>query len=345
MAKVLVISGGAQTMVQDLGRIRYQKMGMPVAGVMDNYAARCANILVGNSENAALLEAVLLGPELKFLDKSIVAVTGADMSAEINGVKIKMWKSYLINSGDVLKLYGAKSGIRAYIAFSGGIDVPLVMDSCSTYIKAGIGGFKGRALKSGDELNINDVPIHSIKELNGNFIPSYGGNIVLQAVPGPHTEYFSHEGNESFFTQTYTVGSRSDRMGIFLEGEQIELKNETSDILSSAILMGSIQITNDRTPVILMADRQTTGGYAQIATVITPDLPRAAQAKAGDKITFQRMSVEEARKLYIEYEQKIAAVKDGLGSGMIVKSLSTQNLHLNGDLYKVIIEETTKSSN
>ena len=134
-------------------------------------------------------------------------------------------------------------------------------------------------------------------------------------------------------------------MGIFLEGKRIPLANETSDILSSAILMGSIQVTNDKLPVILMADRQTTGGYAQIATVITPDLPKAAQAKAGDKITFQRVSVEDAGKLYIEYERKIAAVKDGLGSGMIVKSSSTQNLQLNGSLYRTIIEETIKGSN
>jgi len=339
MAKIEIISGGVQSLIQDLGRVSFQKMGMPVTGVMDNYAARCANILVDNPENAALIESALLGPEIKFLDRNLIAITGANMLAEINGVKIKNWKSYLVNSGDILKLHYAAVGMRSYIAFSGGIDVPLLMGSYSTYLKGSIGGFNGRALKSGDMLSTHGCTEHRIKEMYAGYIPAYSNQICLRAVPGPHTDFFSADGYELFFAQTYTVDARSDRMGIFLQGSPIDFKNETADILSSAILMGSIQVTNDATPVILMADCQTTGGYAQIATVISADLPKIAQAKAGDKISFKSISVHEAQNIYKEYEQKIITIKAQLGSGLIAKSSHTKNLKLNGNAYRAIIEE------
>jgi len=339
MAKAMILTGGALSTIQDLGRVGYQKMGMPVAGVMDSYAARYANILVGNHENTALIEAALLGPEIKFSGKTLVAVTGADMGAEINGVIIKNWKSYLVNDNDILKLKGALSGLRSYIAFCGGINVEAVMGSYSTYIKGGIGGLDGRALKAGDILNINNSTEFGIREIDSSHIPTYSDNIVLRAVPGPFSEYFTDKAKELFFSQTYTVGGRSDRMGIFLEGSPLEFSNKTADILSSAILMGSIQITNDATPVILMADRQTTGGYAQIAAVITPDLPKAAQAKPGAKINFQKVNIEEAQNIYKEYERKITNIKEQLGDGVFAKSTSTQNLNLNEKTYKAIIEE------
>jgi len=338
MAEILIKSGGALSLVQDLGRIGYQKMGMPVAGAMDDYAARCANILVGNSENDALIEAALYGPEIESMGKNIIAVTGADMGAEINGVKIKNWKSYLMNRGDILKLKGAVSGVRSYVAILGGIDLPLVMGSRATYLKGGIGGMNGRALKAGDILSTKSAYHYSIREMDSSYIPEYGDEVVLRAVSGPNTESFADEGL-GLFAQEYTASVRSDRMGIFLEGTKLDLKKESADILSSAILMGSIQVTNDATPVILMADRQTTGGYAQIATVISPDLPKAAQAKPGTKIRFQKVNVRQAQGIYMEYEQKIATIKAGLGHGLTVKSSSTQNININGNAYRAIIEE------
>ena len=340
MAQILIVSPGVLSTVQDLGRVGYQKMGMPVAGVMDNYAARMANILVGNDDNSAVIEAALLGPEIKFLSPSAVAVTGADMGAELNGVKIKNWKSYIASEGDILKLKGAVAGLRSYIAFDGGISVPPVMGSSSTYIKGGIGGVDGRALKAGDVINIaNTAPRPAIRELGPDHIPTYGGDITLRAVPGPFSEYFTKEGEALFFAQPYTIGGRSDRMGIFLEGEPLGFSNSTADILSSAILMGSVQITNDATPVILMADRQTTGGYAQIATVISPDLPKAAQAGPGAKITFQKVTVAEAQVIYKNYEANIEDIRAKLGAGIYVKSNSVSRLTLNGVSYGAIIEE------
>ena len=339
MGKIEIISGGAQTSVQDLGRVSFQRMGMPMSGVMDNYAARCANMLVGNHESAALLECALLGSEIRFLEKNLVAVTGADMKATINGVKIKAWKSYLVNSGDVLKLHHAVSGLRAYIAFGGGIDVPLLMGSYSTYIRGGIGGFCGRVLKKGDVLCTHGVDKYLISEIDDKYIPKYTSDINIHVVLGPHQEYFSQEGLKTFFTQVYRIGSRSDRMGIFLEGAPIAFSNETADILSSAILMGSIQVTNDATPIILMADRQTTGGYAQIATVISTDLPKLAQARPNDKVRFQKVDVHEAHYLYKEYEQKISIIKKELSHGTHAISSKTKNLTLNGQTYKTIIEE------
>jgi len=339
MGKIEILASGVQTSVQDLGRASFQKMGMPMSGVMDNYSARCANLLVDNHESAALLEAALLGPEIKFLEKNLVAVTGADMNAKINEVKIKSHKSYLVNAGDVLKLHHAASGLRTYIAFAGGIDVPLLMDSYSTYIRGGIGGFLGRALKPGDVLDTFYTDKYLISEMHDSHINTYPCDIVVRVVMGPHCECFLQEGLDTFLTQEYTIGSRSDRMGIFLEGLSLAFSNETADILSSAILMGSIQVTNDATPVILMAERQTTGGYAQIATVISPDLPKLSQARPGNKVRFQKVDVYEAQSLYREYEQKITAIKKELSHGFSAVSSHTKDLTLNGKTYRAIIEE------
>lgn len=339
MGKIEIISGGVQTSVQDAGRVSFQKMGMPMSGVMDNYAARCANMLVGNRDNAALLECALLGPEIRFLEKNLVAVAGADMNAAINGVKVKAWKSYLVNAGDVLKLHHAASGMRAYIAFAGGIDVPLLMGSYSTYIRGGIGGFLGRVLKTGDVLDTFCADKHLINEMDDVHIPKYPSNLSIRVVLGPHHEHFSKAGLDTFLTQEYTIGSRSDRMGIFLEGSPIAFSSKTADILSSAILMGSIQVTNDAAPIILMAERQTTGGYAQIATVISADLPKLAQARPNDRVRFQKVDVYEAQDLYKEYEQVMAAIKEELSHGVSALSSRTKDLTLNGKTYRAIIEE------
>jgi len=339
MGKVEIVLGGAQTSVQDLGRTSFQKMGMPMSGVMDNYATRCANMLVGNCESSALLECALLGPEIKFLDKNLVAVTGADMNAEINGVKIKAWKSYLVNAGDVLKLHHATSGLRAYIAFAGGIDVPLLMGSYATYIRGENGRFSGRTVKACDVLPTHVADKYVISEIDDKNIPEYATEINVHVVLGPHKEYFAQKGLDTFLSQEYTIGSRSDRMGIFLEGAQIAFATETADILSSAILMGSIQVSNDATPVILMAERQTTGGYAQIATVISADLPKLAQARPNDKVRFNEVDVYRAQELYKEYEQRMADIKEECSRSSVALSSHTKDLTLNGKTYRAIIEE------
>ena len=339
MAEIFFKSSGALTTVQDLGRVGYQQIGMPVAGVMDNYAARLANILVGNDENAAVLEATLLGPEIEVRGDCFVAVTGADMNAAINGAKIALWKSYKLQAGDVIKLSGAVKGLRSYLAFSGGILGDLVMESRATYLKGGIGGFGGRAIKANDIVKIGDYSRVLINELDSHFIPGYEDQIVIKAVLGPHDEMFTPKGIDSFFSQTYKIGARSDRMGIFLEGESLEFSGAGADILSSAILMGSIQVANDGAPIVLMADRQTTGGYAQIATVMTLDLYKLAQAKPGTEVNFQKVTVDEAMELYRAYEGKILKAKSLMPRGKVLKSVSYKIINLEGVKYNAIIEE------
>ena len=339
MGEILFKSGGALTTIQDLGRAGYQQIGMPVAGVMDNYAARLANILVGNEENFAILEASLLGPEIEVKSNCIVAITGADMNATINGAKIAMWKSYSVKSGDIIKLGLALKGLRAYLAFSGGVLGDMIMGSRATYLKGGIGGFNGRAIKTGDVVKIGDSASGLIAELDSSFLPAYDGEIIIRAVIGPNDEKFTQAGLDLFFSQAYKIGARSDRMGIFLEGEMLEFSGDGADILSSAILMGSIQVANDGLPIILMADRQTTGGYAQVATVIRPDLYKLAQAKPGTKINFQEVAVDEAMNLYKAYEEKFIKAKQLAGQGGQLKSVSYKTINLEGVKYSAIIEE------
>ena len=339
MAEILFKSGGALTTIQDLGRVGYQQIGMPVAGVMDSYSSRIANILVGNDENAPLIEITLLGPEIEVRGDCFIAVTGADMNASINGVKIAFWKAYKIKSGDIIKLGGAVKGLRSYLAFSGGVAGDIVMESSSTYLKGGIGGFGGRGIKTGDAVKLGEGNNETVNELNNSFIPEYEDEIIIRAVQGPHEDKFSEKGIDSFFSQDYAIGARSDRMGIFLEGEALDFSGESADILSSAILMGSIQVANDGMPIILMADRQTTGGYAQIATVITPDLYKLAQAKPGTKINFQKVTVAEAMQLYKEYEEKFVMAKQLKAQAGRLGSFSFKNININGAKYSAIIEE------
>ena len=339
MGEILFKSAGALTTIQDLGRVGYQQIGMPVAGVMDNYAARLANILVGNDENAALLETTLLGPEIEVRSDCLVAITGADMNASVNGVKIALWKAYKLKSGDVIKLSGALKGLRSYMAFSGGVMGDMVMESRATYLKGGIGGFNGRAVKTNDVVKIGECSNYLINELDSSFIPTYNDEIIIRAVKGPHDEKFTQKGLDLFFSQEYKIGSRSDRMGIFLEGEVLEFSGESADILSSAILMGSIQVANDGLPIILMADRQTTGGYAQVATVITPDLCELAQARPGTKVKFESVTVAESMDIYKAYEEKFAKAKQLTAQGRELLSVSYKTINLSGVRYSAIIEE------
>ena len=340
MAEIMFKSGGALSTIQDLGRIGYQQIGMPVAGVMDSYAARLANIIVGNEESAALIEATLLGPEIEVRGDCLVAITGADMNAAINNIKIALWKSYRVKAGDIIKLSGAIKGLRSYLAFSGGVLGDEIMESRSTYLKGGIGGFSGRAIKAGDIVKIGDMAENIINELDSSLIAQYGGDeISIKAVAGPNDEKFTQKSKDLFFSQEYKIGARSDRMGIFLEGETLEFSGESADILSSAILMGSIQVANDGLPIILMADRQTTGGYAQIATVITPDLYKLAQAMPGTKVRFQQVTVDEAMELYNAYEKNFIAAKQLRAKGSQLKSVSFKELNLDGVKHRAIVEE------
>ncbi|MDD6615845.1 MAG: biotin-dependent carboxyltransferase family protein [Lachnospiraceae bacterium] len=284
--KVLV--PGALTTVQDLGRYGYQQSGMPCSGVMDQDAFRTANELLGNSPDAAVLEHTLFGGGYQFTSDTIIALTGADMAPTLNGAPCPMYRPVAAASGSVLMLGMAKSGCRTYLAAAGGIDVPVVLGSRSTNLKCRIGGYQGRVLQAGDILLTGESSV-SYDEIADRTAepPLFSSEITVRVIEGPQADYFTEKGLQTFYQETYTVSEQSDRMGCRMDGPAIESIRGT-DIISDGIVFGSIQVTSAGQPIILMADRQTTGGYAKIATVYSRDLPLLAQCKPGDKVHFSK---------------------------------------------------------
>lgn len=343
MGQIKIIKPGLLTTVQDLGRFGYQQFGMPVAGAMDHVSARLANLLVGNDEGEGLLEATMIGPEIEFLEPMVIGITGGDLLPEINQQPIPMYRSILVQKGDILGFKGVKEGCRSYIAFAGGIDVPLIMGSKSTYTRGKVGGYEGRSLKSGDILNIGQ-PTRPMEELVGREIRDrlyeYGSKVEVRVLMGPQDDAFTEKGIETFLQSEYIIANESDRMGYSLKGNTIEHK-EGGDIISDGISMGAVQVPSHGHPIIMMADRQTTGGYTKIGNVIYADLPKVAQAKPGDTITFKRVQLEEAHWLIEELEGKIAAIKENLNAQQSVEYAKTRkfNLRINGKIYQVSVTE------
>lgn len=306
MSNIKVVMGGILTTVQDYGRIGYQKFGISVAGVMDEYSYAMANALVGNKKGEAVLEATYFGPILKFEEDIVVAITGANMSPKVDNQPVNMYESILVKAGSTLSFGKLLSGVRTYIAFGGEIDVPVVNGSKSTLLKSKMGGFEGRGLKPKDELTIKvNKKAEAGRKLPEKYIPSLNKFNVIRVVLGPQDDYFTEEGiNTLFRSGGYTLTKDMDRMGMRLNGEALESK-DGADIISDGAVMGSIQVPSNGLPIILMADRQTTGGYTKVGTVIREDLPKLAQMAALNKLCFERISLEESQKKYKAYENKI----------------------------------------
>ncbi|MBA4322887.1 MAG: hypothetical protein C0408_08740 [Odoribacter sp.] len=315
MPSIIIQSAGLLTTVQDLGRYGYQRYGMPVAGAMDTFSLQLANLLVGNRPGDACLETTLTGPEILFSSSGAIAISGGDMSQCLNGKSISLNRTIEINSGDILSFAGLKKGCRSYIAFAGGINVPPVMGSCSTYLRGKIGGFGGRALKAGDEIALGEVSGKiTIMEIPKEIIPPYYASQIIQIIPGPEVKRFELEGISHFLTSEYHVTDQSDRMGYRLSGNPIRQQPPIADIISAGISFGTIQIPGNGQPIILMADRQTTGGYTRIANVVSTDLTLVAQLKPGDHIRFREISLEKAQELFIArqrlVEERLRSVKN-----------------------------------
>jgi len=303
-----IISPGLLTTVQDLGRYGYQKYGMTPAGAMDPFAIQVGNLLLGNDIGEAALEINYLGPTVEFLEDTIVAITGGDLSPVVDGNPLPMWEVVCIKKGQVLSFGQIKNGCRAYIAVAGGIDVPVVMGSKSTFLRGKIGGFKGRQLLAGDIVCSGNLPARAWKRLGNRLpeklIPCYSGKESLRVVMGPQDDYFTDTALKTFLTSTYTVSIKSDRMGYRLEGPELEHK-DTADIISDGVPLGAVQVPGDGKPIILLADRQTTGGYTKIATVISVDIPALAQLKPGDSICFEKVTVDRAHQLWHQHRAVI----------------------------------------
>ncbi|WP_097027271.1 biotin-dependent carboxyltransferase family protein [Clostridium peptidivorans] len=341
MGEIKIKNPGLLTLIQDKGRYGYQQFGVPVSGVMDSFSHRVANILVGNDENEALLEVTILGPEIEFMNDSLIAITGGDLSPVLNGNSIPMWESICVKRGDTLGFGQIKNGCRSYIAFTGGIQIEKVMGSRSTYVKAKIGGLHGGSLKSGDILTIGDLKdgLTSTKyrKLPNENIPTYSKDIEVRVILGPQDDYFTEKGIDKFLSAEYKVTNECDRMGYRLEGEVIEHVNG-GDIISDGINFGAVQIPSHGQPIIMMADRQTAGGYTKIANVISIDLPKIAQAKPGDCIKFKKVTLDEAQGLLKEIEEDITTIKKSCSNANVIKT-SEFLLRVNGKEYNVKVEE------
>ena len=312
-----VIESGIFTTVQDLGRYGYQRYGVPVSGALDQFALRVANLLVGNAEGDAGLEITLIGPQIRFLTDTAIAVTGADLGPLVDNQPIPCWRSVGVAQGSALSFTGPRDGIRAYLAVAGGIDVPVVLGSRSTYTRSKLGGLAGRVLMPGDRLPVSmrgPLPQVVSRELPAQNVPTYGNSHLLRVVLGPQDSAFTEQGIKTFLSSTYAVTPTSDRMGSRLDGPAIEHKMG-ADIISDGIPFGAVQVTGEGLPIVLLADRGTTGGYTKIATVKSVDLAGVAQAQAHDTVKFHVVTLEEAHRLLREQEAVIAELGIGLVPG------------------------------
>ncbi len=320
---VEILHAGMFTTVQDLGRSHYQQYGVPVGGAMDKNALRLINMLVGNEENEAGLEMTIMGPKLLIKKTTLLAIGGADMEPLLNGERIPLWRPILAEEGSMLCLGKAKSGCRAYVTFAGGINIDRTMGSKSTYIRAALGGIEGRMLKKGDYFQIGtgaEVASRFIQNLQeeariktkwaicNDALPKYKKHPILRVITDFEYDQFTEESIKSFFSKEYKVSNYADRMGYRLDGDVLN-RVEEIEILSSPVTSGTIQVPNGGQPIILMADRQTTGGYPRIGNVVSVDLPLLAQLKPGDYVTFEKITMEEAAQLYIKQETSMSLLK------------------------------------
>lgn len=305
-----VLKPGAQTTVQDLGRVGFLHSGVPGGGAMDRLAARIANLLVGNPANAAVLEMTMAGPLLAFHTDTLVAVCGAKFAG------VPAWQPMVVKAGEVLSLAELETGCRGYMAVAGGFAVPAVLSSASTYLRAGLGGLEGRALRKGDKLSAGPA-LHAMPadvehwHISPTVLPAYSTQPVVRVVRGAQWDWFAEEAQYKFLEGRYSVLPKSDRMGLRLIGTQLLLK-EPREMISESVAFGSVQVPPEGQPIVLMADRQTIGGYPRIAEVISVDLPLLAQLRPGDRLVFTLVTLEEAQALLLAEEHALLRLHEGI---------------------------------
>lgn len=312
---ITVLKPGLLTTIQDLGRFGFQKYGVIASGAMDQLSHRISNILVGNNECEATIEMTLLGPTLQFDKDCVIAICGADFTPSLNGNAISMWRPISVSKGSVLTLGSAKKGCRAYLSVSGGFSIPEVMNSKSTYLRGNIGGLNGKALQTNDQLILSESPInirvHNNWRPTTKIVPNLEINKTIRVIKGRQFHSFSEESQHDFLTKQFEVTTNSDRMGYRLKGPELTMKKK-EEMISEAVSFGTIQVPSEGNPIVLLADRQTTGGYPKIAQVATVDLPHLAQTKPGDKLSFIEISHKEAQRLYLKREFKLKILKKAI---------------------------------
>ena len=299
-----VLQPGLFTTVQDSGRWGYQRFGIPVAGPMDRVAHRLANLIVGNRPSCATLEVTLAGPRLEFERDLLFSVAGAEFELFLDGARVSMSTAHAARRGQCLAFGRRRQGARAYVAVAGGIDVPCVLGSRATHVASRMGGVGGRALAAGDVLAVGDGVARRVQRGERRTLAA-GAPRRVRVLPGPDDDRFGAVGAELLAAADYRVGAASDRMGYRLEGRALEQTGP--ELLSCAVPSGAIQVPPSGEPIVLMADRPTSGGYPRIGTVITADIPVVAQLAPADRIAFETCGLETAMQALIAQEQALLA--------------------------------------
>ena len=347
---ITVIKPGALSQLQDLGRYGYQRFGVVVGGAMDEWSHRLANALVGNDENEATLEITLTGPSLRFEAAARVALGGADLSPRVDGLggthTLPHGRPVDIAAGSQLRFGARVAGARAYLAVAGGFEVPRVMGSRSTYLRGGFGGLEGRALRKGDVLRLREStapgptgpgkeaqraaqrgpqrgPLENAASARAALTLSVPPSPLIvpppavapvnwvRIVAGRHWDVFTAESRRQLLEATFRIGAQSDRMGYRLAGPTLA-RARTVELISEAVTVGTVQVPPDGQPIILMADRQTAGGYPKIANVASVDLAVLAQLAAPEALRFRLVTLAQAQRLYVEREREYSRFRQAL---------------------------------
>jgi biotin-dependent carboxylase-like uncharacterized protein len=321
---IKVRAPGLSTTVQDLGRPGYYHIGIPLSGGMDRFALRSANLLVGNDEGAATLEAVFMGPELEFTQDVTVAVTGAELPPKVDGVQHETWTAFRIRKGQVLSFDYLKKGARAYIAVSGGIDVPMVLGSRSTYTLGALGGHRGRKLEAGDELPVGSAaaPVKEGRVIASAMRRDPGNSPELRAVAGLYWHRITEESGRNFFADTWKVAPEADRIGYrFRGGRALEFVprkqpfgagSDPSNIVDACYPYGSIQVPGGTEPIVLHRDAVSGGGYMMVGTVIAADMDLIGQMQPHTPVRFVKVDMGEALALRRERTAVLDKVRAAL---------------------------------
>lgn len=293
---IRILKNGFQTTIQGSRRTGFLNLGFPSSGPMDSVSMMGANFMLGNNPFNAALEMYIQGPVIAFDVNVHIAICGANMNPHLNDIPIAQNKVFSISKGDILSFKPTSDGMITYLAFSGEIDIPKYLNSKSTYLPASLGGLEGRSLKIGDIIKLKNILHASEKKIPNIFKYISRQKNQIRVIPGPEYQLFIEENQKLFLNTQYHVSNDSNRMGIRLKAEK-SIKTEKSDINSSAIIPGTIQVPNNGLPIVMMFDHQTTGGYMRIANVITHDLDYLAQTIPGNEITFRMISLSKSIEL------------------------------------------------
>jgi antagonist of KipI len=302
---IRIVDPGPQTTVQDLGRVGHLRYGIPPSGPLDVRAFVIANRLVGNPDGAAALEATVLGPRFTLEAAGAIAVTGADAPVTVNGAAAETWTTLPLAAGDSVRIGAARAGVRIYVAFAGGLDVPPSLGSRATYLRGRLGGLQGRSLRRDDVLRVFPASSPPPRRLPVSAIPPLEREPEIRVVLGPQADRFTADGIATFLGSPYEMLPQSDRMGARLSGPRIA-HARGHDIISDGIALGSVQVPGDGQPIVLLVDRQSTGGYTKVATVCSIDIARLGQIKPGQRLTFRAIAVAEAHRLLREDATSLA---------------------------------------